>query len=76
MPIITVKLLQGAFSHEQKHDMIAGITDVIARVGGEGCRPNVHVLIEDVASGMWGIGGERLTVEEIERRRALRVRSD
>jgi phenylpyruvate tautomerase PptA (4-oxalocrotonate tautomerase family) len=35
-------------------------------------RSAVHVLVEEVASGNWGIGGEKLRTEEILARRAKR----
>jgi 4-oxalocrotonate tautomerase len=75
MPIVNVKVLTGAFSHAQKQAMIDEITNVMARIGGEGMRPNVHVLVEEIASGMWGIGGNKLTTEEIEERRRQRAAS-
>ncbi len=72
MPIVSVKVLAGAFSREQKEQLIDEITNSFARVGGEGIRPNVAVLVEEVDSGMWGIGGHKLTIEEIEQRRKAR----
>jgi 4-oxalocrotonate tautomerase len=73
MPIVNVKVLAGAFSDEQKHAMIDEITNALTRIGGDGIRPSVHVLVEDIASGMWGIGGTRLTTEEIMERRRKRA---
>ncbi len=73
MPIVSVKVLAGAFSKDQKERRIDGITDVFAEVGGEGIQPNVAVLVEEVDSGMWGIGGRKLTIEEIEERRRGRA---
>ena len=76
MPIVNVKILAGAFSHEQKQAMIDEITNAFARIGGDGIRQNVHVLVEDVPSGLWGIGGHKLTTEEIEERRRQRAVKD
>ena len=73
MPIVNVKVLEGAFSAEQKHAMIAEITEAMVKIGGAGIRPAVHVLVEDIPSGMWGICGNRLTKEEIEERRRQRA---
>jgi 4-oxalocrotonate tautomerase len=73
MPIVNVKVLAGAFSGEQKNAMIDEITDAMVRIGGDGIRPAVHVLVEEVASGMWGIGGAKLTSEEIAERRRRRA---
>lgn len=72
MPIVSVKILRGAFTRGQKETLIDEITDAFARVGGEGIRPNVAVLVEEVDSGMWGVGGHKLTIEEIEARRRQR----
>jgi 4-oxalocrotonate tautomerase family enzyme len=73
VPIINVKVLEGAFSEPQKHAMIDEITNAMVKIGGDGIRPAVHVLVEEVSSGMWGIGGNRLTKEEIEDRRRQRA---
>lgn len=72
MPVVSVKVLAGAFSTSQKEQLIDGITDTFAAVGGEGIRSNVAVLVEEVESGMWGVGGHKLTIEEIEQRRRER----
>ena len=72
MPIVNVKVLAGAFTHSQRAAMIDGITDAMVRVGGEGMRPSVQVLVEEVPNGLWGIGGMKLTIEEIEARRKAR----
>lgn len=75
MPIVNVKVLAGAFSKEQKHALIDDITDAFVRIGGEGIRNNVQVLVEDIDDGMWGIGGKKLTIEEINERRRQRTGS-
>ena len=58
MPLVNIKVLQGAFSEAQRVQLIGDITEAFTRVGGAGIRPAVHVIIEEVADGMWGIGGE------------------
>ena len=73
MPIVNIKVLEGAFTDQQKHAMIDEITNAMVKVGGEGMRPAIHVLVEDIASGMWGIGGNVLTKEEIAERRRQRT---
>ena len=76
MPIVTVKLLAGAFTAQQKHDLITDMTEAVVRMGGEGIRPSVQVLVEEVESGLWGVGGKRLTIEEIEARRVSRAAAE
>ena len=41
----------------QKQEIIKKVTDAIVSVEGEGLQPVTWVLIEDVNSGEWGIGG-------------------
>jgi 4-oxalocrotonate tautomerase len=72
MPIVTIKVLEGVFDRGQQEAMIDAVTDAMCQVGGEGMRPAVQVLVEEVASGNWGIGGQKLRTEEILARRAKR----
>lgn len=72
MPIVTIKVLEGVFDRAQQEAMIDAVTDAMCEVGGEGMRPAVHVLVEEVTSGNWGIGGQKLRTEEILARRAKR----
>lgn len=74
MPIVTIKLVEGVFDRAQQEAMIDAVTNAMCEVGGEGMRPAVHVLVEEVASGRWGIGGEKLTTDGLRRRRAGRVK--
>lgn len=39
------------------------MTDAIVSVEGEGLRPVTWVIIEDVNSGEWGVGGEPVTTD-------------
>lgn len=72
MPMVTIKLLEGVFDRAQQEAMIDEVTDALCRVGGDGMRPGVHVIVEEVPSGRWGIGGAKLTTEGILARRAAR----
>ena len=72
MPIVTVKLLRGAFSDAQKLELARDITEAVVRMGGAGIRPATSVLIEEVEDAMWSIGGEPLRLAQIEARRRSR----
>ena len=63
MPIINVKVLEGVFSDEQKHDMIRELTDAMVSVEGENLRGVTWCVVEEIKSGDVGIGGELLTTE-------------
>ncbi|MGO8920555.1 MAG: tautomerase family protein [Stellaceae bacterium] len=73
MPFVSVRLCQGAFTRKQHQQLIRDITDAFVRMGGEGIRPNVTVVVDEVADGLWGDSGEILDIEKIERVRAERA---
>jgi 4-oxalocrotonate tautomerase len=73
MPIAQVKVIEGVFSDSQKHEMIEKVTDAIVSVEGEGLRDKTYVIIEEIKSGEWGIGGKTLStkvVKDIAQRKA------
>ena len=65
MPMVTVKVIEGVFTPEQKHEMIAKITETMVGIEGENLRPVTWVLVEEVRSGDWGIGGNGLTTADV-----------
>jgi 4-oxalocrotonate tautomerase len=65
MPYVQVKLIEGAFSPEEKQEMITKLTDTMVEIEGESLRPVTWVTIEEVRSGEWGIGGKALTAEDV-----------
>ncbi|MAT06055.1 MAG: 4-oxalocrotonate tautomerase [Acidimicrobiaceae bacterium] len=65
MPFVNVKLIEGVFSADQKADMIAKLTDTMVSIEGENMRPVTWVVIEEVASGEWGIGGNALSTADV-----------
>ncbi|HEY3929794.1 MAG TPA: 4-oxalocrotonate tautomerase family protein [Candidatus Koribacter sp.] len=64
MPIINVKLVQGALHTEQKHQLVSKLTDAVESVY-PGLRDVTFVTIEEVAN--WGIGGQPITAEKVAR---------
>ncbi|MEP6787359.1 MAG: tautomerase family protein [Acidobacteriota bacterium] len=65
MPLINVKVIEGVFSDSQKHEMIEKITDAMVSVEGENMRQVTWVVVEEVRSGQWAIGGNPLTTEAV-----------
>jgi 4-oxalocrotonate tautomerase len=65
MPMVTVKLIEGVFTSEQKQEMIRKITDTMVEIEGENLRPVTWVLVEEVGSGDWGIAGNGLTTADV-----------
>ncbi len=53
MPLVQIKGISGYLSLQQKQELIRKVTDAIVSVEGEGLRPMIRVLVEDVTSGEW-----------------------
>jgi len=62
MPLINVK---DVFTPDQKREIIERLTDAMVSVEGENMRPVTWVVVEEVASGDWGIGGKPLSTEDV-----------
>lgn len=67
MPLAQLKGLSGYLSTEQKQELIRKVTDAIVSVEGEGLRPVTWVIVEDVPSGQWGVGGTPVTTEGLKK---------
>ena len=67
MPLARLKGLSGFLSAEQKSELIRNVTDVIVSVEGEGLRPVTWVIIEEVPSGDWGVGGTAVTTDALKK---------
>jgi 4-oxalocrotonate tautomerase len=65
MPLVNVKLIEGVFTAEQKQEMIRKLTDTMVSIEGENMRSVTLVVIEEVKSGDWGIGGNPLTTKDV-----------
>ena len=65
MPLIQVKVLEEVFTPAQKKEMITKLTEAMVSIEGESLRSVTWVVIEDVRSGEWGIGGNALTTEAV-----------
>ncbi len=65
MPLIQVKLIEDVFSQAQKQDIIKKLTDAMVSIEGENMRPVTWVVVEEVKSGEWGIGGKAMTTADV-----------
>ncbi len=65
MPLIQVKLIKGVFTPAQKQEVITKLTDAMVSIEGEKMRSVTWVMIEEVRSGEWAIGGQALTTEAV-----------
>jgi 4-oxalocrotonate tautomerase len=65
MPLVQVKVIEGVFSEAQKKEMIRKITDTMVSIEGENLRQVTFVIVEEVKSGDWGIGGKAMTTTDV-----------
>jgi 4-oxalocrotonate tautomerase len=66
MPFISVKLIKDVFTADQKREIVERLTDAMVSIEGENMRPVTWVVVEEVRSGDWGIGGKPLSTEDVE----------
>jgi 4-oxalocrotonate tautomerase len=66
MPVVTIQVPARALGLEQKQKMVRLVTDAVVEAEGfPAVRPNVHVLIEEVPDGGYGIGGRAIDVDAV-----------
>ena len=71
MPLATIKVIEGVFSGDEKQRMIEKVTEAMVSVEGENLREKTVVILEEVKSGDWAIGGKTVTTDAVKQ---LRVR--
>lgn len=65
MPFVNVKVIEGVFTSDQKQAIVERVTDAMVAIEGEAMRGVTWVVVEEVASGEWGIGGKCLTTADV-----------
>lgn len=65
MPLVNVKIIEVVFTSSQKQDMVRKLTDAMVEIEGEALRPLTWVVVEEVPSGDWGMGGKPLTTSDV-----------
>ena len=65
MPLIQVKVMNGVYTAQQKQAIVERLSDAMVEIAGEEMRRLTWCVVEEVASGEWGIGGQTLTADDI-----------
>ncbi len=60
MPFVNIKITKDGATAEQKAEVIKGVTDLLVKVLHKNPQTTM-VLIEEVDTDNWGIGGETVT---------------
>lgn len=66
MPFANFKVPEKTLTAQQKEEIVTRTTELYVEIYGERARANTMVLIEEVADGGWGIGGNVLTLAMLE----------
>jgi 4-oxalocrotonate tautomerase len=61
MPYVNIKITDDGVTPQQKADLIKGVTDLLQKVLNKNPATTV-VVIDEVSTDNWGIGGEQVTV--------------
>ena len=65
MLLINVKVMEGVFGDDQKAEIVKTLTDAMVSIEGENMRAVTWVIVEEVKSGDWGIGGKPMTTADV-----------
>jgi 4-oxalocrotonate tautomerase len=65
VPFVNVKVIEGVFTPDQKQAMVRRLTDTMVEIEGENMRPVTWVVVEEVKSGDWGIGGTPMHTADV-----------
>lgn len=65
MPFIEIKVFENELSPEQAEEIIKKTTDLMVTYVGENLRDATWVVIDEVKSGHWGVGGNALGLKDV-----------
>jgi 4-oxalocrotonate tautomerase len=60
-------VIEGVFTEAQKREMIHKLTDAMISIEGQNMPSVTLVIVEEVKSGDWGIGGKSLTTAAVKK---------
>jgi len=65
MPLVEIKVFEGELSEAKTREVIQKVTDVMVSFAGENLRQATWVIVQEVRSGHWGVGGKALGLNDI-----------
>jgi 4-oxalocrotonate tautomerase len=67
MPLVQVKAFEDELTAEQTKELIQKITDAVTTVTSEKLRDVIWVIINQVKSRNWGVGGKALGLQDVKK---------
>jgi len=65
MPFVEVKVFEDELTKDQTKELVQRITDAVTAVTSEKLRDVTWVIVSEVKSGNWGVGGNALGLEDV-----------
>jgi 4-oxalocrotonate tautomerase len=65
MSFIQVKVIEGVFTAPQKREIVERLTNAMIEIEAEDLRELTWCVVEEIASGDWGIAGHTLTADDL-----------
>jgi len=66
MPLISVRLIENVFTPQQKKQIAERLTEAMVAIEGENMRAVTWVVIDEVKSEDWSIGGKLLSTRDVQ----------
>jgi 4-oxalocrotonate tautomerase len=67
MPLVEIKVFEQELSAEQTGELISRVTDAVTSVTSEKLRDVTWVIVNEVPSGNWGVGGAALGLADVKK---------
>ncbi len=67
MPLVQIHVFEDELNQEQSNDLINEITNVVTKVTSKKLRDVTWVMINEVKSGHWGVGGNTLGLDDVKK---------
>lgn len=67
MPLIRVDVFEDELNREQSKDLIERLTKVVTDITSEKLRDVTWVIVNEVKSGHWGVGGNALGLDDVKK---------
>lgn len=67
MPLVEVKVFKDELTADQTRAVIQKVTDAITSVTSEKLKQVTWVIVSEVPSGNWGVGGAALGLEDVKK---------
>lgn len=65
MPLVEIKVFEGELTKVQTKEVIQKVTDLMVAFAGENLRPATWVIVHEIKSGNWGVGGKALGLDDV-----------